>query len=291
MFKVLLILILAGLMIFSGYQKVEELAPTPSPTPAPAPEPTPESEEPAEPVFNAQADYDNFIIVNDEEGYTNADARIFKFFVDAFSEEFAVIIDASPLNLYQESHIPKAISIPTVEIWDNIANLSKEKNILVYSQNDKQSLYVTKVLADNGFPYIFRLQGNFGAWTERDYPTERVITQGDINNIESIIANLPDGSEKEEMQERLRILQANLDLQEPVKTVEELVGALDQTGKATQDDIDRARSAYETTGQLALEKQIDIRDSEIVQRLAKAEVLIESAENQKIFLKQEQQLM
>lgn len=310
MFKVLLILILAGLMIFSGCQKVEEPAPTPSPTPAPAPEPTPEPEgeepgdseeptepseptptpapeptpepeEPAEPVFNAQADYDNFIIVNDEEGYTNADARRFKFFVDTFSEEFAVIIDASPLNLYQESHIPKAISIPAVEIWDNMANLSKEKNILVYGQNDKQSLYVTKVLADNGFPYIFRLQGNFGAWTERDYPTERVITQGDINNIESIIANLPDGSEKEEMQERLRILQANLDLQEPVKTVEELAGALDQTGKATQDDIDRARSAYETTRQLALEKQIDIRDSEIIQRLAKAEALIESAENQK----------
>jgi rhodanese-related sulfurtransferase len=320
MFKVLLILVLAGLLIFSGCQKVEEPSPAPGPTPTPAPAPTPEPEpngeepeepaeptptptptpgptpapepapepekpeKPAEPVFNAQADYDKYIIVNDEKGYTNADARRFKFFVDTFSEEFAVIIDASPVNIYQESHIPKAINIPAVNIWDNLDKLSKEKNILVYGQNDKQSLYVTKVLSDNGFPYIFRLQGNFGAWIERDYPTERVITQGDINNLKSIIANLPDGSEKQEMEERLRVLQANLDLQEPVKTVEGLAAALDQTGKATQDDIDRAKSAYETTRQLALEKQIDIRDSEIIQRLAKAEALIASAENQKNIL-------
>ena len=308
---ILLIILLAGVLIFSGCQKVEEPAPAPAPTPAPAPSPGEEpseepGEEPAEPgtpapvptptpapmptpaptpapepVFNAQADYDNFVIVNDEKGYTNADARRFKFFVDTFSEEFAVIIDASSVAAYQEKHIPKSVNIPAVEIWNNFDKLGKEKNILVYGQNDKQSLYVAKVLAENGFPYIFRLQGNFAAWIERDYPTERTITQGDINNLKSIIENLPEGSEKQEMQERLRVLQANLDLQEPVKRVEELAKALDQTGKATQDDIDRARSAYETTRQLALEKQIDIRDSEIIQRLAKAEALITSAENQK----------
>jgi len=337
-FKILVVFLLAGLLIFSGCQKVEDPAPTPAPEeenkepheeaitdpvpeegeegteesitePVPEsdedpetitdpveseeqageneeeeqeenqPETTPEPEE--EPAFNAQADFDNFIIVNDEEGYTNSDARRFKFFVDTFSEEFAVIIDASPTEFYQESHIPKAINIPAVQIWDNLDKLSKEKNILVYGQNDKQSLYVTKVLAENDFPYIFRLHGNFAAWTERDYPTERVITQGDIDNIKSIIENLPEGSEKQEMQERLRVLQANLDLQEPVEKVEELAKALDQKGQATQDEINRARSAYETTRQLALEKQIDIRDSEIIQRLAKAEALISSAENQK----------
>ena len=86
------------------------------------------------------------------------------------------------------------------------------------------------------------------------------------------------------MEERLRLLQANFDLQEPVKKVEELVAALNLEGKATQDEIDRARGAYETTRQLALDKEIDIRDSEIIQRLAKAEALIEKAENQKNIL-------
>ncbi len=343
--KIILVLLLVGLLIFSGCQKVEE--PTPSPTPTPTPTPVPEPEEPAptpepeptepeepaptpepeptepeepaptpepeptepeepaptpepepeptepeepaptpepEPVLNPQADYDNFIIVNDEDGYSNIDARRFKFFVDTFSDEYAVIIDASPLNVYQQSHIPKSINIPAVQIWDNLDNLNKGKNILVYGQNDKQSLYVTKVLVDNGFEYVFRLSGNYSEWIERDYPTERIITQGDIDNLKSIIANLPEGSDKQEMEERLRILQANLDLQEPVRRVEELAKALDQTGKASQDDIDRARGAYETTRQLALEKQIDVRDSEVIQRLAKAEALIASAENQKNIL-------
>lgn len=316
--SILLVLLLAALLVFSGCKKVEEPAPTPkppvvapegekeppagekdpekpgeepeetgkpeTPTTKPVPKPTPKPEPKPEPVFNAQADYDKFIVVNDEKGYTNADARRFKFFVDTFSEEFAVIIDASPAKIHQESHIPKSINIEPTAIWDNLDKLSKEKNILVYGQNDKQSLYVAKVLSEKGFPYIFRLSGNFGSWTERDYPTERTITQGDINNIKSIIENLPEGSEKQDMQERLRLLQANLDLQEPLKKVEELAKALDQKGKATQDEIDRARSAYETTRQLALEKEIDIRDSEIIKRLAKAEAMISAAENQKNIL-------
>lgn len=228
-----------------------------------------------------QAEYDRFIVVNDEEGYQNADVRRFKFFVDTFSEEYAVIVDASANALYNKSHIPKAINIPAVSIKDNLNKLSKEKNILVYGQNDKESLFVAKKLGENGFPYVFRLAGNYQAWTDSDFPTERTVTQGDINSLKEIIANLPDGSEKEDMQERLRLLQANFDLQEPTAKVEELAEALNQEGLATQDEIDRARGAYETTRQLALEKEIDIRDSEIIKRLAKAAAKIEEAETQK----------
>ena len=212
------------------------------------------------------------------------DARRFKFFVDTFSEEFAVIIDASPLAAFQNSHIPKAVSIPAVRIWEYLDTLSKDKNILVYGRNDKESLYVTRVLVDNGFPFVFRLQGNFQAWVDRGFPTERVITQGDLNSIRQVIQGLPDGPEKAELEERLRQLQAALDLEEPVKLVETLAAALDKTGKATQDEIDRARRTYEATLQLALEKTIDVRDSVIIERLAKAEALITSAENQKNIL-------
>ncbi len=232
----------------------------------------------------AQQEYDRFMVVNDEDGYQNADVRRFKFFVDTFSEEYAVIVDASSADVFNKSHIPKAINIPAVSVKDSLNKISKDKNILVYGQNDKESLYVAKILAENGFPYIFRLSGNYQAWTASDFPTERTVTQGDINGLKEIIANLPDGSEKEDMEERLRLLQANFDLQEPVKKVEELVAALNLEGKATQDEIDRARGAYETTRQLALDKEIDIRDSEIIQRLAKAEALIEKAENQKNIL-------
>lgn len=248
----------------------------------------PETSTPEKTETTAQQEYDRFMVVNDEVGYENADIRRFKFFVDTFSEEFAVIVDASSAATFSKSHIPKAINIPAVTIKDNLGKLSKDKNILVYGQNDKESLYVVKKLAENGFPYVFRLSGNYQAWTASDYPTERTVTQGDINGLKEIIANLPEGNEKEDMKERLRLLQANFDLQEPVKKVEELAAALDLTGKASQDDIDRARGAYETTNQLALDKEIDVRDSKIIERLAKAEALIEKAENQKNILEARQ---
>ncbi len=324
---ILLVLLLVGLLVFSGCQRAaeeptptpdptpapseepveeepevveeepaeevtetepEETTPTPAPTPAPSPGPAPSPEvttEPEpEPEFDPQADFDNFVIVNDEEGYTNVDARRFKFFVDTFSEEFAIIIDASSREEFQAKHIPKARNIPAVQIWEYLDVLDKEKNILVYGQNDRQSLYATKVLAENGFPYVFRLQGNLKSWTDRDFPTERIVTQGDLDNVRDIIEGLPEGTEKEEMREKLRQLQATIDLQEPVSIVEELANNLDQEGRATQDEINRARSAYEATRQLALEKQIDVRDSDIIERLARAEAKIVSAQNQKYVL-------
>lgn len=84
-----------------------------------------------------------------------------------------IIIDVSPV--YAQGHIPGAINhyVGNGDLDKAIPNLDKEATYLVYCHNDSASIAGAQKLANAGFKNVFRLKGNYNAWVEAGYDTEK----------------------------------------------------------------------------------------------------------------------
>ena len=51
----------------------------------------------------------------------------------------------------------------------HLVGLDKTEIYLIYSRNE-ESRTAVKIMADNGFQNVYRLQGNYGAWVDAGFP-------------------------------------------------------------------------------------------------------------------------
>jgi len=77
------------------------------------------------------------------------------------------IIDVS--SDYNSGHIANAVNYPMDSFETSITNLDKTDIYLVYSRDDKSRI-AAKIMADNTFENVYRLQGNYGAWLVAGFP-------------------------------------------------------------------------------------------------------------------------
>lgn len=84
-----------------------------------------------------------------------------------------IIIDVSPK--YAEGHIPGAINyyIGDGSLENAIPELDKNATYLVYCHVDSASIGGAQALVDAGFTKVYRLEGNYAAWTDAGYPVEQ----------------------------------------------------------------------------------------------------------------------
>jgi rhodanese-related sulfurtransferase len=98
--------------------------------------------------------------------------------IEAFSlyenGTFDVIIDVVGLNIYSLGHLPGAVNY----IWadgtlnETIPTLDKNLTYLVYCHTDPPSTASAQAMVNAGFPYVYRLEGNYRAWVDAGYPIE-----------------------------------------------------------------------------------------------------------------------
>jgi rhodanese-related sulfurtransferase len=87
---------------------------------------------------------------------------------------FDLIIDVVGLNIYSLGHLPGAVNY----IWADgtlnatIPTLDKNLTYLVYCHTDPPSTASAQAMVNAGFPYIYRLEGNYRAWVDAGYPIE-----------------------------------------------------------------------------------------------------------------------
>ncbi len=83
-----------------------------------------------------------------------------------------VIIDVSPM--YNEGHLPGAVNYYVGDgTLDNaLSMLDRNVPYVVYCHTDEASILGATKLADAGFQPVFRLIGNFSAWTDAGFPVE-----------------------------------------------------------------------------------------------------------------------
>lgn len=106
----------------------------------------------------------------EQKGYIDVTAMEAKELIDG--NPGLVIIDVSPN--YDNGHIPGAINyyVGDGSLDDAIPTLDKNKEYLVYCHTDSASILGAEKLVDAGFDPVYRLEGNYQAWVDADYPTE-----------------------------------------------------------------------------------------------------------------------
>ena len=107
----------------------------------------------------------------EEEGsYTDISAAEAKQLIDGDPE--VVIIDVSPA--YAAGHQPGAVNyyLGDGSLDAAIPTLDENATYLVYCHAEGPSRQGAQKLVDAGFAYVYRLEGDYGAWVAAGYPTE-----------------------------------------------------------------------------------------------------------------------
>lgn len=84
-----------------------------------------------------------------------------------------IIVDVSPL--YVKGHIPGAINayVGDGTLDKELKKWDMKKTYLVYCHSDSASMLGAQKLVDAGFKVVYRLKGNYGAWVDAGYPTDK----------------------------------------------------------------------------------------------------------------------
>lgn len=100
--------------------------------------------------LNYEQPYDMLISISGEEAC-----------LDALYNEKAVIIDIRASDVYANAHLHKAINIPLTKLNQQISQLDKTAETILYSQNGYESMIAASLLKNAGFKNIKNVWGGF----------------------------------------------------------------------------------------------------------------------------------
>ena len=81
------------------------------------------------------------------------------------------LLDVRTPGEYFQVRIPGAQLIPIDQLLGRLAELPKDRPILVYCAVGARSAQVSAYLAQQGYPEIYNLSGGIAAWQLRGFPT------------------------------------------------------------------------------------------------------------------------
>jgi phage shock protein E len=83
------------------------------------------------------------------------------------------VLDVRTPGEYVAGHVPGAVNIRHDEIAAHLAQVPKDRDVVVYCRTGGRALAAADRLADNGYTRLYELQGNMEAWEDNGRPMER----------------------------------------------------------------------------------------------------------------------
>lgn len=83
-----------------------------------------------------------------------------------------LLIDVREQAEYDAGHIPGITLIPMGDIANRLAEIPKDKMVVVSCQSGRRSNQVATFLQEQGYTNIHDLQGGFSAWQKAGLPVE-----------------------------------------------------------------------------------------------------------------------
>jgi len=81
-----------------------------------------------------------------------------------------IVLDVRTKEEYEISHLQNAILIPVSELPNRLAELDKDKKILVYCKAGIRSAIASEILVDNGFGSVYNMLGGIEDWIKAGEP-------------------------------------------------------------------------------------------------------------------------
>ena len=80
------------------------------------------------------------------------------------------VLDVRSPEEYAGGHVPGAVNIPYDQITSRLAEVPKDKDVVLYCRSGRRAGIAADVLAANGYKRLSHLEGDMIAWTERGRP-------------------------------------------------------------------------------------------------------------------------
>ena len=81
-----------------------------------------------------------------------------------------LVVDVSPV--WADGHIPGAVSMPLATLEEELTYLGRDREYLIYCHSDSAGIQGAETFVSNGFSPVYRLEGNYKAWTDAGYAVE-----------------------------------------------------------------------------------------------------------------------
>lgn len=83
------------------------------------------------------------------------------------------VLDVRTPQEYAQGHVPGAVNVPYDQLASRLAEVPKDKDIVLYCRSGRRTGLAADVLASNGYSRLSHLEGDMNAWIERGRPVEK----------------------------------------------------------------------------------------------------------------------
>ncbi len=87
-------------------------------------------------------------------------------------EESTYVLDVRSPEEYASGHVPGAVNIPYDQVASRIAEVPKDKDVVLYCKSGRRAGIAAEVLASQGYERLQHLEGDIVAWVEKGRPVE-----------------------------------------------------------------------------------------------------------------------
>jgi rhodanese-related sulfurtransferase len=83
------------------------------------------------------------------------------------------VLDVRTAEEYVGGHVPGAVNIPHDQVAARLAEVPKDREVVLYCRSGRRAQLAAEVLAENGYARLQHLQGDMTAWAEQGRPVEK----------------------------------------------------------------------------------------------------------------------
>ncbi len=83
------------------------------------------------------------------------------------------LLDVRTPEEYAEGHVPGAVNLTHDQLASRLAEVPKDKDVVLYCRSGRRAAVAADVLAAHGYTHLSHLEGDMAAWTENGRPVEK----------------------------------------------------------------------------------------------------------------------
>lgn len=84
-----------------------------------------------------------------------------------------LLLDVRTAAEFAEGRVPGAINIPVQELEARLAELPRDRELVVYCRSGRRAATASALLREHGYTRIREMEGSLLAWREKSLPIER----------------------------------------------------------------------------------------------------------------------
>lgn len=83
------------------------------------------------------------------------------------------VLDVRTPEEYAEGHVPGAVNVPHDQIGARLAEVPKDKDVVLYCRSGRRAGIAADVLAANGYTRLSHLEGDMQEWVAKGRPVAK----------------------------------------------------------------------------------------------------------------------